>query len=297
MTPTNHRDVAGLTNWGRWGEDDERGCLNYITEDVRAAAAAEGRTGLTVSLARPVPLVPLAGGPFATGNAPAPAAVSAAMTVTSLPPRALTDLLVINTHNGTLTHLDALGHIPVDGQIYPGRPVGDVLADGRLGHASTTAFADGVLTRGVLADLAPGSALSPGHPVTGTDLDAALDRAGVDVAPGDALVIRSGWNPAAVGTQPMPGMTVDAVGWMHDHRISLYLGDVGDAHPPLDHDHPLPLHRIGLARLGLPLVDAAAVDKLAATCASLGRYRFQLVIAAIPIEGATGVPINPLAVF
>lgn len=287
-----------LSNWGRWGQDDERGCLNHITAAVAAAAVAEARTGRTVSLGRPVRPGPLAGGPFATGSTPTPAAVSATLTLTGVPPHALTDLLLINTHHASLTHLDALGHIPVDGQVYPGRPVADVVTGTGLAHASTTAFADGVLTRGVLADLAPGGSLPPGHPVTGADLDRALARAGADVSAGDALVVRGGWDLAAeAGTRPLPGLTVDAVAWLHDHEISVYLGDLSDAFPPVDPDVPLPLHQIGLARLGLPLVDAAAVDGLAATCAELGRYRFLLAIAPTPLHGATGVPVAPLAVF
>ncbi len=289
---------ATPTNWGRWGADDERGTLNHITDTVRAAAVAEARTGRTVSLARPIHPVPLAGGPYTAGTAAVPAAVSQAMTFTGTPPRALTDLLVINTHVAGLTHLDALGHIPADGQVYPGRPIADVATAAGLTHASTTAFAEGILTRGVLCDLAPGGSLPSGHPVTGADLDAAARHTGVDVEPGDALVVRGGWDvPARVGAAALPGMTVDAVRWMHLRQVSLYLGDIGDAHPPLDPTYPLPLHQIGLARLGLPLVDATAVDGLAAVGAELQRYRFLLLIAPLPLHGATGVAVNPIAVF
>lgn len=303
MTSTpDHRtgtvDLERLSNWGRWGSDDQRGCLNHITDAVRAAAVAEAHTGRTVTLARPVHPMPLAGGPFATGTAAVPAAVSQAMTFTGTPPRALTDLLVINTHHASLTHLDALGHIPSDGHVYPGRPVSEVAGSNGLAHASTTAFAAGILTRGVLADLAPGGALSPGTPVTGADLDAALARTGTEIEPGDALVVRGGWDLATDhGTRPLPGMTTDAVAWMHDHRISLYLGDIGDAFPALDQAVPLPLHQIGLARLGLPLVDVAAVEELASTCAALERHRFLLILAPMPLHGATGVPVTPLAIF
>ena len=291
-------DVSRLSNWERWGPEDQLGCLNYITPAVRAAAVAEARTGQAVSLARPVHPVPLAAGPFAVTTAPVPAAVSQAMTFTGSPPQALTDLLVVNTHHAALTHLDALGHIPADGRIYPGRPIAEVATSTGLSHASTSAFAGGILTRGVLADLAPGEGLPPGHPVVGADQGAALAPDAVTVEPGDALVVRGGWDiAAAVGTRPTPGITVDAVAWMHDHRISLYLGDIGDAHPALDARNPLPLHQIGLARLGLLLVDNIAVEELAATAGTLRRHRFLLALSPIPIHGATGVPVAPMAIF
>ncbi|WP_394619027.1 cyclase family protein [Lentzea sp. JNUCC 0626] len=286
-----------ISNWGRWGADDERGCLNYITPDVRAAAVAEARTGRFVSLARPIDPLPLAGGPLATTTTKAPAPVTHAMTYTGFPPPALTDILTINTHHAELTHIDAFGHMPVDGKVYPGIPVGDVADSQGLHRSSTTAFASGILTRGVLADLAPGGALPPGHPVTGADLDRALARQNTRARPGDALVVRCGWDLPASSGRPTPGMTVDAVTWMHRNQVSVYLGDIGDAHPPVDPTLPFPLHRIGLARLGLPLVDAVAVDELAEACAELERYQFLLVIAPIPVPRATGVPVAPLAVF
>jgi len=164
-------------------------------------------------------------------------------------------------------------------------------------HGSTSAFADGVITRGVLLDLAPGARLPQAHPVTGADLDAAEDRSGVRVEAGDALVVRGGWSASRDLGTPMPGMTVDAVAWMHHRDVALYAGDIGDAHPPVDPQVPMPLHQVGLARLGMPLIDVAEVDALATVCAELGRYAFLLTIAPPRLRGATGVPVNPLAIF
>jgi hypothetical protein len=157
-----------------------------------------------------------------------------------------------------LTHLDALGHIPEQGRIYPGHDLNAVATSDGLQHSSTTTFAGGIITRGVLLDLAPENALPPGHPITAADLDTAAERAGIAIRAGDGLVVRGGWSTAEnIGHRPTPGMTLDAVRWLDHHQISLYLGDVGDAHPPVEPDPtwPLPLHQVGLARLGLPLVD------------------------------------------
>jgi len=92
-------------------------------------------------------------------------------------------------------------------------------------------------------------------------------------------------------------MSVDAIRWKHRRDASIYAGDIGDAHPPLDAAFPGPLHRIGLPLLGMPLIDAANVDELAAVCAELNRYSFLLTVAPPRIHGLTGVPVNPLAIF
>lgn len=188
-------------------------------------------------------------------------------------------------------------HIPVDGHVYPERPLAEAVTPAGVVHGSTTAFADGVLTRGVLLDLAPGGRLSPAHPVTAADLDAAEQRGGVALEPGDALVVRGGWTFEWGGTTPTPGMTIDAIAWMQRRGVSLYAGDIGDAFPPLDPQAPMPLHLVGLARLGMPLIDGAEVEELAAVCAELGRYAFLLSIAPPRLRGATGVPVNPMAIF
>jgi hypothetical protein len=219
------------------------------------------------------------------------------MLYTGIPPMGMAEVLVVTPHNPGLTHLDALVHIPIDGHVYPGRPLTEAVTPTGVRHGSTTAFADGVLTRGVLLDLAPGDRLPPAHPVTGADLDAAEERSGVHLEPGDALVVRGGWTFSRDPAAPMPGMTVDAVAWMRRRDVSVYAGDIGDAHPPVDPHVAMPLHLIGLARLGMPLIDGAEVEELAVVCAELGRYAFLMTIAPPRLRGSTGVPVNPQAIF
>jgi kynurenine formamidase len=129
------------------------------------------------------------------------------------------------------------------------------------------------------------------------ELEAACARAGVDVRGGDALVVRVGWDYAASRHRHLPGMTLDAVAWMHRHDVAIYVGDIGDAHPPIDPGVPGPLHRVALPRLGMPLIDVADLTGLGAACAEEVRATFLLVAAPLPLAAASGVPVNPLAIF
>ncbi|NEA44664.1 cyclase family protein [Streptomyces sp. SID11385] len=285
------------TNWGRWGEDDQLGTLNLITEEVRARGAAEARTGRTVSLARPVEPTPVVAGPFAPVTQAA-SAVTLVMMDTGGHVEAAADVMTVTNHHPRSTHLDAVAHMAHEGRVYPGRSRQESVTPAGVRHGSTTVFGAGIATRGVLLDLAAGGSLPPGHAVTGADFEAAEERQGVRLESGDALVVRLGWAPGPdPERRPTPGISLDAVRWMHRRGVSLYAGDAGDAYPPLDPRHPLPLHQVGLALTGMPLVDAAEVDELAAVCAELGRYVFLLTLAPPRVNGMTGVPVNPLAIF
>ncbi|SDS65903.1 cyclase family protein [Microlunatus soli] len=284
------------SNWGRWGDHDERGTLNLIDDRARARAAAEVRDGTSVSLARPTTPVPMTTGAALTGSpATVPAAVMQVVNFNGIRPMATTDSLLINTHNAALTHLDAPCHVPVGDQVYPGVPLPDAVTPTGVRHASADSASDGIVTRGVLLDLASGGdSLAADHRVTGAELDAALDRTGTTMHSGDAIVVRGGWDFNQPMTQPVPGLGLSAVDWLDQHGAALYVGDIGDARPP---SLPMPMHQVALARLGLPLVDVAALDDLADRCASLQRWSFMLVVAPPRITGTTGLAVNPIAIF
>ncbi|WP_306317016.1 MULTISPECIES: cyclase family protein [unclassified Streptomyces] len=284
------------SNWARWGRDDRSGTLNLIDAAARARAAAEVREARHVSLARPVDPVPLTTGLGPVGSpATMPAGVLQVVNFNGAKPLALTDSLVINTHNAGLTHLDAVSHMPVDEQIYPGVPVAEAVTPTGVTHGSADPFTPGILTRGVLLDLAPdGGSLPASQYVGASDLDAALARTGVTFEPGDALVLRAGWDVNKPLDQPVPGLDLSAVTWLNRHGASVYVGDISDRRPA---QFPMPVHQVALARLGLPLVDAAYLDDLADVCASLDRWTFMLVLAPPRITGTTGLVVNPLAVF
>ncbi|WP_413755028.1 cyclase family protein [Streptomyces sp. MMBL 11-3] len=284
------------SNWGRWGADDQIGAVNLIGPEARARGVLQVRTGRAVSLARATRSSSLLSIPMLPPGQPA-GAVQTAMFYTGADPVAMGELMVLPTHHRDITHLDALSHFVTDGKVYPGVPQPESTTPMGVRHGAADVFADGILTRGVLLDLAPGGSLPDGHAITAGDLAAAAERAGVEVEEGDAIVVRGGWDTVTEFGRPLPGMTADAVRWMHDHGIALYAGDVGDAMPPLDDEVPGALHVLALGRLGIPLIDGADPEALAAACAEQGRHTFMLVVAVPRILGTTGMIVNPLAIF
>ncbi|MFK0194868.1 cyclase family protein [Kitasatospora sp. NPDC090308] len=284
------------TNWGRWGDDDQLGTLHLIDAAAKRRAAAEVREGFHVSLARRTEPVPLTTGLSPVGSpAVMPAGVLQAVNFNGAQPLAMTDSLLVNTHNAGLTHMDAVTHMPVDGHVYPGVPVHAAVTPTGVTHGSADPFGEGIVTRAVLLDLAPGGGRLPAdRRVTGADLDAVLQRAGTPLSAGDAVAVRGGWDINRPFDQPVPGLDLSAVRWLDEQGASVYVGDIGDARPARP---PMPMHQVALARLGLPLVDVADLERLARHCEASNRWSFMLVLAPPRITGTTGLAVNPIAVF
>ncbi|MBA3627417.1 MAG: cyclase family protein [Chloroflexi bacterium] len=318
-----------LSNAGRWGPADELGTLNHITAAKRVAAAALVRSGLTVSLARPL----------IREDAPSSAVELDRRLMANgrpdqrsgLPPFAA-DYLGLEAHQQGVTHLDAVGHVGgADGLAYGGRPFIESLDDEGLRFGSVFAQRDGIFSRGVLLDV-PGALglnwLEPAHEITPADLESAERQAGVQVGRGDVLVVRAGIEAReqAMGPSALsPGPGADAAAWMHDREIAVYTGDAaehitavgarilgraGDANGSVDGQpaasaeertavtrFPLAFHQLALAAMGLVLLDHARVEPLADICRELGRHEFLFVVAPLALPGGTGSPVNPLAIF
>ncbi|NEA64503.1 cyclase family protein [Streptomyces sp. SID12488] len=287
------------SNWGRWGDEDEKGTLNLITDEVRARAAAEVRTGHWASLARPIEPAAIMSGPFVPSSIKESPVQQ--LVVHPVNPGDTTcahvDVLFVTNHHPRSTHLDSISHISNNGMVYPGRPAAEAITPAGVKFGSSTGFSAGIVTRGVLLDLAVDGPLPEGYAVTGEDLEGAEKRQGVHVESGDALVVRMDWEFGPNPEVSQPGISVDAVRWMHRRGVSLYAGDVGDAFPALDPAHPSPLHSIGIGRMGMPLVDAPNVEELVVLCRELDRYSFMLTAAPPRVSNATGLPVNPLALF
>jgi kynurenine formamidase len=299
-TPISEPELAALfercTNVGRWGADDERGTLNLITPAKRAAAARLVIDGRVVPLGRELRTEALHAGR---------SSVSHRMLDSGPNHWSALDAIEIAPHGYDVTHLDALGHVSLDGSIWNGREVTTELSAAGLRFASIRGAKDGIFTRGVMLDVAAVRSvpwLADTDVVTPDDLDRAEALAGVRLEAGDALVVRVGLGAREAVEGPedparRAGLNAACLGWIRDRDVAVYAGDCIEQRPSPYPDYPLPFHMVGMSGMGLALLDNPEVERLQETCHELRRWSFLLTCAPIVLAGATGSPVNPLAVF
>jgi kynurenine formamidase len=302
---------TSLSNWGRWGNKDELGTMNHITPKTRLRAAMLASEGVTVSCSR---TLSNATGPDVTAQ-PLHYMVESgegyAHDEKVGPPRAsqtATDFFGVAFHGHTVTHIDSLSHFFFNGQMYNGRPSN--LVSTRYGATveSIEVIQGGILARGVLLDIPRlrGSRwLEPGDGVLREELEAAEIAQGVHADPGDVLLVRTGqlrrraeigaWNITAEGGT---GTHANCLPFYHERSIAVLGSDTGNSlvHPKFD-KLANPTHQVGIVAMGLWILDNADLEGLAEACAQRGKWEFMMTINPLRIEGATGYPVNPIAVF
>lgn len=285
------------SNWGHWGEHDELGTLNYVTQQVTVSALAEVRSGRVVTLARTLDTqwTASAGPPEAQLH----------MLYAGADPITAGELVSIPVHGMDRTHSDALGHEFWEGHAYGGRRRDDIVSRRGLTAADSLAQAGGVVTRGVLLDVCAVRGvpwLAPGEGITAADLEAAERLAGTRLRAGDAVIVHAGSDRRrASGTADdsdgrREGLTPDCLPFLHDRQVALFAGDCIEQLPSTVPGLPFPLHQVGIASMGLFLVDSVRADRLADACAEAGRFTFLFAVAPLPIAGGTGSPVNPICV-
>jgi kynurenine formamidase len=306
--PTTDEFVAykqRFSNWGRWGADDQLGTLNHITEDVRRSAGTLIREGRTISCANPI------------AKAPGPRNPTPAQHFMTVGPANSSDYIGVSYHGYVTTHIDALCHIftGAGGQLYNGRPSSLVTSFGAESN-SVDYWRDSIVTRGVLYDiprLRDTPHVTVDEPVHGWELLEAAEAQGVEPRPGDAVLVRSGLDAffeAHPESQPLgsptPGVHASALEFLHEYDSALLGWDLQEA---ANQGYPgsivgldgrtfsSPIHEVGIAYMGLPVIDNVNLERLSDTCAELGRYEFMFVASPLIIPGGTGSPLNPVAVF
>jgi kynurenine formamidase len=286
-----------LSNWGRWGKDDQIGAMNLITPATRRQAAGLVKEGFSVSLARDVDTEKAVDNPqpyerqmLALGS----------------------DRFGVAFHGVAHTHLDSLAHINDDGVFYNGYTPDPAQVMKANGHArnSIVNLKNGIFTRGVLIDIPRLKGvryLEPGTIITRADVEAFEKLAGIKVTAGDAVFIRTGrWaRRAAVGPWDLgrtagmrPGPGASVIPWLKARDVALLGSDVPPSTSPSDvAGADGPVHDFALVSLGIHLFDNCDLEALAEAAAARKRWDFLLTVAPLPFRGGTGSPVNPIATF
>ncbi|MEX2238213.1 MAG: cyclase family protein [Dehalococcoidia bacterium] len=282
-------DLAAIarefSNSGRWGADDQLGALNYITPQKRARAARLVRSGRSVSLARETALNE--------------GVDRGSHEVFRYPGGGSGDYIGLVFHGYRVTHIDALCHIFGGGMMYNGHSPDNITEGGAAKLSIDQLGPEGVVSRGVLLDVAraKGRSLEAGTPIFPADLEEAERAQDVAAGEGDILLVRSGSKGAPDGSQES-GLHADCLPWLHQRKVAVLGGDCANDVLPNEFERwRLPIHIVGIAMMGLHLLDNADLDPLAKACEEEGRWEFLLTIAPLRFKGATGSPVNPLALF
>ena len=293
------------SNWGRWGADDQLGTLNHISQESVKYASSLVTEGHTVSCSNPVATSKVVDN---EQRNPRPADHQV-----MVGPASSGDYIGVAFHGYVNTHIDALCHIftgdsSQGGRIYNDRDPSLIREDGALTN-SVDHWRDGIVTRGVLYDIPRMRGqeyVAPDEPIEGWHLAEWAESVGIDPRPGDAVLVRSGyeafWEANAnfefVHPPATPGNAPSVIEYLFDNDASLLGWDLQEAgHKPYDYPARIPIHEVVIPHMGMPLLDNANFDRLGEACAERGRYEFLLIISPLVITGGTGSPVNPIATF
>jgi kynurenine formamidase len=300
-----YRELARrVSNWGRFGADDERGTVNFITPDVVRRAAACVRRGVVFSLGLQLG----ADGPqLGTQGRTNPIHLMSATDGRLGPDSAArySDDVVI-MYLQAATQWDSLAHVWYDGRLYNDVPSTTVGAQGASRNAIDKLGA-GIVSRGVLLDVARQKGverLAPGTAIGPDDLEAAERAAGVRAERGDVLLVRTGHMGLfkagdKTGYMKMtPGLGVACVEWLHRREVAAVASDTlgVEVIPWEDPAVPLPFHCLCIRDMGLTLGEMFDLDALAEDCAKDGVWEFLFSAPPLKVTGGVGSPLNPLAV-
>ncbi len=291
--------MESLSNWGRWGDEDQLGAMNLITPETRLAAASLVTQGVSVSLARDVEKVE------AIDN-PRPFKHTMLNVGLNNPSQFVSDDYQVSYHGYAHTHMDSLCHMAYGGKMYNGFPQAEVVAEGAPTLAVTN-FKQGIFGRGVLMDIPRLKGvdwLKPGTPIYPADLDAWEEKSGARVGSGDVVLIRTGrwarrdkegpWDVSKLSA----GLHASSARWLKDRDAAILGSDAAsDVSPSLVEGVNQPIHQLVIIAMGMPIFDNLDLEAVAAEAARQNRWEFLLTAAPMAVGGGTGSPFNPIATF
>jgi kynurenine formamidase len=293
------RWMSELSNWGRWGKDDQLGAINLITPGKRKQAMTLVKEGISVSLARDT-------NTETAPDNPQPYEHTMTLTGANNAGQFSLDRLGVSFHGYQHTHLDALCHMFWQGKMYNGFAKEEVTQQG-AGKLAIHNLKQGIVTRGILLDIARlkgVSSLEPGTPIYPEDLDAWEKQAKLKVSSGDVIFIRTGrWarraasGPWAVSSNSA-GLHASCAKWIRQRDVAILGSDAAsDLHPSGIAGVTHPIHQLVLVALGVHIFDNCDLEALSEACAKRKRWEFLLTAAPLAVVGGTGSPLNPLATF
>lgn len=293
------RMMKELSNWGRWGKDDQLGAMNLITPQKRKQALALVKEGVSISLAHDTN----------TQTAPDnPQPYEHSMTLSGVGNRGQfsLDKIGVSFHGYQHTHLDALCHMFWQGKMYNGFSQEEVTKEG-ASKLSIANLKQGVFTRGILIDvprLKGVRYLEPGTAIYPEDLDAWEKKAKIRVTAGDVIFVRTGrWaRRVAVGpwdvSRNSAGLYASCATWIKQRDVAIIGSDVAsDLLPSGIEGVSHPIHQLVLVAMGVYIFDNCDLEAVSEACAARNRWDFLLTAAPIAVAGGTGSPLNPIATF
>jgi kynurenine formamidase len=298
------------SNWGRWGAEDELGTINLITPAKRAAAARLVRDGVAVTGARPIvtditPDTTFQVMRFMVDSGEGRDTASAERLRAR---RGAGEFIGMVFHGYTVTHIDTPAHFFWEGKLYNGRSCNLITSREGATVEAVELLHDGVVSRGVLLDVARTRGvrwLEPGEGVMPEDLEAAERAASVRVEAGDILVVRTGYYARRLAEGPAhplhagsPGPHAALLPWLKERGVAVWGSDTHNDVTPTPYPAlGSPFHIGALVGLGLWLIDNMNLEDIATACADRGRWEFMLTLAPLRLRNVTGSPVNPIALF
>ncbi|WNG91495.1 cyclase family protein [Mycobacterium sp. ITM-2016-00318] len=320
------RVADDVRNWGRWGDADELGTLNLITDEKVQQAANLVKRGKVFPLGvdfgssgpqgafhfrqNPLHVMTIDGGDASTlaEYGPSwlknPGATQLSEYWTNGPMRFNDDVIIMPLQ--AATQWDALSHVYYEDKLYNGFPANSVTSLGAYHCGIDKVDGKGITSRGVLLDIVRLRGVETfcelGEPIMPAELDEAARTQGVTVESGDIVLVRTGWWARFLqtgnGGEPGAGLDWTCASWFHDHEVAAVAADnlmVENPVPGVDGVF-LPMHMLCLRDMGLMLGEYWDLNALAADCAADGVYEFQLIAPPLRVTGAVGSPVNPIAI-
>jgi kynurenine formamidase len=302
-TPADYLKWRGeMKNWGRWGANDERGASNLITPAKSLSAAKLVKLGIVVSMAHPVPQ---------QSDAEVSAASVFHRTTNGISDTNTTDTYSVSYHGLAVSHMDAFCHFFFEGKMFNGYSVAENISpETGCKKDSIMAWKDGVVTRAVLYDmpqLKGVNYIDSATPVQRADLEAWEKKAGVKAGPGDVILLYIGrWKRRAekgAVSGMVAGYHPDVVPFIKERDLAFIGHDFNidwNPRPGWGAEQGIPgnpVHQAVLNWMGVSIIENLDLEKAVETARRLKRYEFMISFAPLPVEGGTGSPINPLAIF